>query len=82
MDLGMIDKVYPSLKTRALLDERRLDMNRSSKNNDKYVIRMHRKNVWTNQWKQDPRKNFCRLATMILVRNIEEDGDCSQERED
>ena len=56
MDLGMLDKLYPSLKTRALLDERRFDMNRSGKNNDKYVIPMHRKNVWTNQWMQDPRK--------------------------
>ena len=58
MDLCILDRVCPSLKTRALLDERRFDMNRSGKNNDKYVIPMHTKNVWTNQWMQDPRKNF------------------------
>jgi hypothetical protein len=62
MDLGMLDRVCPSLKTRALLDERRFDMNRSGKNNDKYVIPMHRKNVWTNQWMQDPRKNFLQAS--------------------
>jgi hypothetical protein len=50
MDLSMLDRVYPSLKTRELLDERRVDMDRSGKNNDKYVIPMYRKNVWTNQW--------------------------------
>ena len=50
MDLGMLDRFHPSLKTRALLDERRFDMNRYGKNNDKCVIPMHRKNVWTNQW--------------------------------
>ena len=54
MDLGMFDKLYPSLKTRALIDERKFDMNIS----DRYVIPMHRKNVWTNKWMQDPRKNF------------------------
>jgi hypothetical protein len=53
MDLGMFDRFCPSLKTRALIDERKIDMNRS----DKYGIPMHRKNVWTNEWMQDPRKN-------------------------
>ena len=62
MDLSMFDRVCPSLKTRALLDERRFDMDRSGKNNDKYVIPMYRKNVWTNQWKQDPRKNFLQAS--------------------
>ena len=42
MDLGMFDRFYPSLKTRALIDERRLDMSRSDKNSEKYVIPMHR----------------------------------------
>jgi hypothetical protein len=62
MDLGKLDRVCPSLKTRALLDERMFDMNRSGKNNDKYVIPMHRKNVWANQWMQDPRKIFLQAS--------------------
>jgi len=41
----MFDKVYPRLKTRAQLEERRFDMNRSNKNSERYVIPMHRKNV-------------------------------------
>jgi hypothetical protein len=45
-------------ETRVLIDERRLDMNRSDKNSERYVIPMHRKNVWTNEWMQDPRKNL------------------------
>jgi hypothetical protein len=58
MDLGMFDKFHPSLKTRVQLEERRFDMSRSDRNNEIYVIPMHRKNVWTNKWMQDPRKNF------------------------
>jgi hypothetical protein len=82
MDLGMFDRYCPSLKTRELIDERRLDMSRSDKNSERYVIPMHRKNVWTNKWMQDPRKIFCRLATMILVCSVGEDGDHLKERED
>jgi hypothetical protein len=37
-------------------------MCRSDKNNERYVIPMHRKNVWTNQWIQDPRKNFLQVS--------------------
>jgi hypothetical protein len=37
-------------------------MNRSDKYSDRYVIRMHRKNVWTNKWMQDPRKNFLQTS--------------------
>ena len=37
----MFDRIYPRLKTRALIDERRLDMNRSDKYNDRYVTPMH-----------------------------------------
>jgi hypothetical protein len=33
-------------------------MSRSDRNNETYVINMHRKNVWTNKWMQDPRENF------------------------
>ena len=57
----MLDRVCPSLKTRTLLDEIRFDMNISSKNNHKYVIPMHRKNVWTNKWMQDPRNIFLQV---------------------
>jgi hypothetical protein len=49
MDLVMFDRLCPSLKTRALIEERRFDMRRSSKNSEKYVIPMYRKNVWTNR---------------------------------
>jgi hypothetical protein len=61
MDLGILGRLCPSLKTRALLDERRFDMNISDKNSDRYVIPMHRKNVLTNKWMQDPRKNFLQV---------------------
>jgi hypothetical protein len=62
MDLGMFDRFCPSLKTRVLIDERRFDMSRSDKNSERYVIPMHRKNVWTNKWMQDPRKNFLQVS--------------------
>jgi hypothetical protein len=62
MDLGMFDRFYPSLKTRAFIDERKFDMNRSDKYNDRYVIPMHRKNVWTKKWMQDPRKKFLQAS--------------------
>ena len=61
MDLGIFDRLYPSLKTRELTDERKFDMNRSDKYNDRYVIPMYRKNVWTNKWMQDPRKNLLQV---------------------
>jgi len=50
MDLGMFDKFCPKLKTRAQLEDRIFDMNKSDRNNEMYVIPMHRKNVWTNKW--------------------------------
>jgi hypothetical protein len=62
MNLGMIDKICPSLKTRALIEERRFDMSRSNRNNERYLIPMHRKNVWTKKWMQDPRKNFLQVS--------------------
>jgi hypothetical protein len=58
----MFDKFCPSLKTRAQLEERRLEMSRSDRNSERYVIPMHRKNVWTNKWMQDPRKNFLQVS--------------------
>jgi hypothetical protein len=63
MDLGMFNRVCPSLKTRVLIDERRFDMTRSNKNSERYVIPMHRKNVWTNKWMQDPRKNLLQVSS-------------------
>jgi hypothetical protein len=61
MDLGMFDKICPSLKNRALIDERRFDMSRFDKNIERCVIPMHRKKFWTNKWMQDPRKNFLQV---------------------
>jgi hypothetical protein len=58
----MFDKIFPSLKTRALIDERRFGMSRYDKNSERYVIPMHRDNVWTNKWMQDPRKNFLQVS--------------------
>jgi hypothetical protein len=34
MDLGMLDRFGHGLKTRELIDERRIDMNRYDKNNE------------------------------------------------
>jgi hypothetical protein len=58
----MFDRLCPSLKPRSLIDERKFDMNRSGKHNDRYFIPMHRKNVWTNKWMQYPRKNFLQAS--------------------
>jgi hypothetical protein len=58
MNLGMFDRLCPSLKNRALIDERKFYISRSDKNNERDVIPMHRNNVWTNKWMQDPRKNL------------------------
>jgi hypothetical protein len=54
----MFDRLFPSLKTRALIDERSFDMHRIDKNSERYGIPMNRKNVWTNKWMHDPR-NKC-----------------------
>jgi hypothetical protein len=62
MDLGMFAKIFPRLKTRALIEERRFDISRSYQNSERYVIPMHRKNVWTNEWMQDPRKNLLQVS--------------------
>jgi hypothetical protein len=82
MDLGIFDRFCPSLKTRAQLEERRCDMNRSDRNSERYVIPMHRKNFWTNKWMQDPRKNFLQVITVIPVRSTGKVGDRLRERED
>jgi hypothetical protein len=57
----MLDRFCPSLKTRAQLEERRYDMNRSDRNSERYVILMHRKNFWTNKWMHDYRKSFLQV---------------------
>ena len=62
MDLGMFDILCPSLKNRALIDERRFDMCKSDKNIERYVIPMHRKNVWTNKWMRDPRNKCLQVS--------------------
>ena len=54
----MFDRFFPSPKTKAHLEERRFDMNRYDRTSERYVILMHRNNVWTNKWMQDPRNNF------------------------
>jgi hypothetical protein len=41
----MFDKVCHSLKTMAHLDEIIFDMSRSNRNDETYVIPLHRKNV-------------------------------------
>jgi hypothetical protein len=57
----MFDRFHSSLETREPLKERRFYMNRSDRNSERYVIPMHRKNFWTNNWMQDPRKNFLQV---------------------
>jgi hypothetical protein len=42
----MFKRAYPNLKTGVLIDETRFHINRSNKNNEIYVIPMHRKIVW------------------------------------
>jgi hypothetical protein len=58
----MFDIFYPSFKIRELIDERKIDMNRYDKYSDRYVIPMHRKNVWTNKWMHDPRIFFLQAS--------------------
>jgi len=41
--------------------EERVDLSKANRNEERYVIPMHRNNFWTNKWMQEPRKNFCRL---------------------
>jgi hypothetical protein len=81
MDLGMIDRFCPSLKTGALIDETSFDKIRSDKNHERHVIPMHRKYVWTNKCRIVERI-CCRLAHTILARSTKEVGDHLKERED
>jgi hypothetical protein len=58
----MFDRFYPRSKTRVLVDEIRFEISRSNKNSERYVILMHRKNIWTNKWMQDPRKKCLQVS--------------------
>jgi hypothetical protein len=49
MNLGMFDRFHPSLKSRVQLEER-VDLSKFDRNEEVYVIPMHIKNVWTNEW--------------------------------
>jgi hypothetical protein len=60
MNLSMFDRLCPSLKAREQLEEK-FNLNKFDRNREIYVIPMHRKKFWTNEWMQEPRKNFCRL---------------------
>jgi hypothetical protein len=62
MNLGMFDKFCAGLKTRAQLEERRFDMSRFDRNDERYFIPMHRKNAWTKKWMHGPRKNFFQIS--------------------
>jgi hypothetical protein len=60
MNLTMFNRLFPSLKARAQLEER-VDLSKANRNEERYVIPMHRKNFWTNKWMQEPRFFFCIL---------------------
>ena len=74
----MFDRLCPNLKTRALIDERKFDMNRSNR----YVIPMHRNNVWTKKWMQDPRNNFLQVSYHDPSESNGKVGDHLKGRED
>ena len=78
----MFNRFCPSLKNREQLEER-VDLNKFDRNREKYVIPMHRKNFWTNNWMQEPRLFFtdCRSNTVILVHSTGEVGARLKERE-
>jgi uncharacterized protein YbcV (DUF1398 family) len=82
MNLGMFEKFCPSLKSRVQIYERRFDMSRSDKNSERYVIHMHRKNVWTNKWMQDTQKNFLHVSYYDPSAQYMKFGDPFKERED
>jgi hypothetical protein len=60
MNLGMFDRLYPSLKARAQLEEK-VDLIKANRNRERYVNPMHKNNFSTNEWMQEPRKNVCSL---------------------
>ena len=60
MNLSIFNILCPSLRAREKLEDK-FDLSKANRNEERYVIPMHRKNFWTNKWMQEPRKNFCRL---------------------
>jgi hypothetical protein len=60
MNLGIFNRLCPSLKARAQLEER-VDLSKFNGNEERCVILMHRKNFWTNKWMQEPINVFYRL---------------------
>jgi hypothetical protein len=82
MDLGMFDRFCPSLKTRALTDEKGLiyvDMIRIVK----YMLYLCIEIMFgLTSGCRILKRNFCRLATMTLARSIERAGNHLKERED
>jgi hypothetical protein len=60
MNLIMFNRFCPSLKARVQLEER-FDLSKDNRNEERYVIPMHRNIFWTNKWLQEPRNLFFRL---------------------
>jgi hypothetical protein len=60
MNLGMFDRFCASLKARVQLEEI-IDLNKFDRNIERYVIPMNKKIFWSNNWIQEPRKNFRRV---------------------
>jgi hypothetical protein len=82
MDLGIFDRFFPSLKNRALIDERSLDMSRSDKNSENMLyLCIERMFELTNGCRILERICY-RLAHMILTCSIGEARDHLKERED
>jgi hypothetical protein len=60
MNLSVFNIFYPSLLARSHLKEI-FDRSKVNRNEERYVIPMHRKSFWTNKWVHEPRKMFCRV---------------------
>jgi hypothetical protein len=60
MNLSVFNRFCPSLKA-MVQQEERVDLSKANRNKERYVIPMHRKIFWTNNWMQETRNNFCRL---------------------
>jgi hypothetical protein len=83
MNLSMFNIFCPSLKAREHLKER-VDLSKFNGNEERYVIPMHRKFVWTNKWMQEPRICFCRLQVqhLSLVCSTKDVGEHLKQKED
>ena len=53
----MFNIFFPSLKARAQLEER-VHLSKANRNEEIYVIPMHRKCFWANKWMKEPRNIF------------------------